>query len=68
MKKYIKPEMHSLEIETSPVMEAGSLNSTGTQGFLGGNDVQAGASSGRAKKHALDALWDESWDDDDDEN
>lgn len=68
MKKYIKPSINSLEIESAPVMAAGSLTDDGSQGDLGGNGGLSGASGGRSKRHSFDTLWDETWDDDDDES
>lgn len=68
MKKYIKPNIHSLKIESFSIM-AGSLANDGSKGDLGGKGGTSGASTGRSKRHSLDTLWDETWDDEeDDEN
>lgn len=66
MKKYIKPSILSLETETSAIM-SGSINDSGQNGNLN-NPGTADASGARAKHHIMDAIWDENWDTDEDNN
>lgn len=66
MKKYIKPSILSLEAETLTIM-SGSLNDSGQNGDLN-NPGTGGASGARAKRHIMDAIWDENWDTDEDNN
>lgn len=68
MKKYIKPSILPLEIESENMM-SGSINDSGLNGDLN-NPETAGASGARAKRHIMDSLWDENWDtvDEDDNN
>lgn len=66
MKKYIKPSILSLEAETLTIM-SGSLNDSGQNGDLN-NPGTGGASGARAKRHIMDAIWDENWDTDEDDN
>lgn len=64
MKKYIKPSILPLEIESENMM-SGSINDSGQNGDLN-NPETAGASGARAKRHIMDSLWDENWDYDED--
>lgn len=66
MKKYIKPSILSLEAETLTIM-SGSINDSGQNGDLN-NPGTGGASVARAKRHIMDAIWDENWDTDEDDN
>lgn len=65
MKEYIKPSINNLEVESSAIMAASSLNSSGTSGSLN-NPGTSGASGGRSKRHT-ESLWDLSWDDEEEE-
>lgn len=66
MKKYIKPSILSLEAETSAIM-SGSIDDSGQNGNLN-NPGTTGASGARAKHHIMDAIWDENWDTDDEDD
>lgn len=64
MKKYIKPEINALELETLPAIAVGSLNEDGTEGNLGGNGGHGGAEQmGRVKRKEFGSLWEEPTDD-----
>lgn len=56
----------SLEAETSAIM-SGSIDDSGQNGNLN-NPGTAGASCARAKHHIMDAIWDENWDTDDEDD
>lgn len=66
MKKYIKPEINALELETLPAIAAGSpsVNEDGTEVNLGGNGGHGGAEQmGRVKRKDFGSLWEEPTDD-----
>lgn len=67
MKKYIKPEIDALEMETLPAIAAGSpLSGDGKKGNL--EETEYGdASLGRVKRKAFGSIWEEPLDDEEDE-
>lgn len=65
MKEYIKPSINNLEVESSAIMAASSLSTSGTSGNLEPAGT-GGASGGRSKRHT-ESLWDLSWDDEEEE-
>lgn len=46
---------------------SGSINDSGQNGNLN-NPGTGGASGARAKRHIMDAVWDENWDTDDEDD